>query len=261
MVRLPGWVPVAGRGRLRRAVEALDRVVLGIIAERRIEGMDRGDLLSMLLSAQDEDGTGMTDRQLWDEAMTLFIAGHETTALALTWTWALLSRHAAVEEALLAELREVLDGRSPTVTDVSGLRYTEAVIKESMRLYPPVPVVARRATRDVEIGGYLVPSGTQLVMSPWIVQRDASYFPAPETFDPARWLGDATKGLPKFTYFPFGGGPHKCIGTTFAMVEAALLLATIAQKFRLRADGPVVPEASIVTVRPRHGVPVRLVSR
>ena len=261
VVRLPAWVPMAGRGRLRRAVEALDRVVLRIIAERRIEGKDRGDLLSMLLAAQDEDGAGMTDRQLRDEAMTLFIAGHETTALALTWTWALLSRHAAVEEALLAELREVLDGRSPTVADVRGLRYAEAVIKESMRLYPPIPVVARRANRDVEIGGYLVPSGTQLVMCPWIVQRDARYFPAPETFDPSRWLGDATEGLPKFAYFPFGGGPRKCIGTAFAMVEATLLLATIAQKFRLQADGPVVPEASIVTVRPRHGVPVRLISR
>ncbi len=258
---LPEWVPTPGRARARRAVKELDRVVLGMISERRAEGHDHGDLLSMLLAAQDDEGVGMSDRQLHDEAMTLFLAGHETTASTLTWAWVLLAENPKVEKALHNELDEVLGGRRPTVADVPALRYADAVIKEAMRLYPPVPMVACRAAREVELKGYRVPTGTQLLMSPWVVQRDPRFFDGPEEFRPTRWLGDAVKGLPDYAYFPFGGGPRKCIGFTFATMEAILILATVAQSVEVRVDGPIAADASAFAVRPRDGVPFRAVPR
>ena len=260
VVRLPEWVPTPGRRRTRRAVEELDRVVLGMIAARRAEvekGEDRGDLLSMLLAARDEDGVGMPDRQLRDETMTLFLAGHETTASALTWAWVLLAENPGARRALHREIGEALGGRRPGVEDVPRLRYTGAVVKEAMRLYPPVPMVARRAAEETEVGGYRVPVGTQLLMSPWVVQRDRRFFPEPERFEPSRWLDGSADGLPDYAYFPFGGGPRKCIGTTFATIEAVLILATV----EVRVDGPIATDASAFAVRPRHGVPFWAVAR
>ena len=260
IIRLPARLPTPGRHRLRRAVADLHRIVAGIIARRQASGRDHGDLLSMLIAARDDDGAGMSDRQLRDEVMTLFLAGHETTANALSWTWLLLSRHPEVEAALLAELRAVLGGRAPALADLPRLRYTDATLREAMRLYPPVWLVSRQPLAEVELGGYRLPAGADLWMSPWVVQRDPRFFPDPKRFDPARWLGDQAPAPPRFAYFPFGSGPRKCIGAAFAEMEMALVLATIAQRFGARIDGPVAIEAA-TTIRPRHGLPATLSAR
>jgi cytochrome P450 len=247
--------------RLRRAVGQLDETVYGIIAQRRARG-DSGDLLSMLLAARDEDGSSMTDRELRDEAMAFLLAGHETTALALSWTWYLLSQHLEAEQRLHEELKQVLDGRSPTAADLPRLTYTESVVKESMRLYPPAWGMGRSPVRPCEIGGYRVLPGASVVMSQWVMHRDPRYFADPERFDPARWSTESVQKLPRFVYFPFGGGPRVCIGAGFAMMEATLLLAAIAQKFQLRLvpEHPVVPLPSF-TLRPKYGIRVTLAQR
>jgi cytochrome P450 len=264
MFFLPDAVPTPGNLRFRRAVRELDALVYRIIRERRATGEDPGDLLSMLLRAQDEDGSGMTDRQLRDEVLTLLLAGHDTTALALSWAWYLLARHPEVEVRLWAELDEVLDGRSPTVADVPRLRYAEAVITETMRLYPPAWAMGRKALRDTAVGGYPVPRGTTLFMSQWAIHRDPRFFDEPERFIPERWTdGTLARKLPRFAYFPFGGGQRICIGNTFAMLEAVLLLATIAQRYRLTLadpDRPVTP-LPVVTLRPKGGVAMVLHER
>jgi cytochrome P450 len=256
--RLP--IPRLRRGRLARA--RLDEVIYGIIRERRTSGVDRGDLLSMLLLAQDEEGTGhgMSDRQVRDEAMTLFLAGHETTANALTWTWYLLSQTRAVERRLHEEIDRVLSGRLPTRADVDRLPYTMRVVTESMRLYPPAWLVGRRAVAEYAIAGYDVPPRSIIVMSQWIVHRDARYYFDPERFEPDRWTPEFKAQLPRFAYFPFGGGPRQCIGESFAWMEVVLLVATLAQqwRFELVADHPVVPHAAI-TLRPKYGM--RMVAR
>jgi cytochrome P450 len=204
----------------------------------------------------------MTDRQLRDEVVTLFLAGHETTAIALSWTWYLLGQNPSVEAELADELRSVLGGRPPTVDDLPSLRYTDAVVREAMRLYPPAYVIGREATEACEIGGHPIPVGTTVYVSPWVTQRDARFFPEPEAFRPGRWSDESSARLPRFAYFPFGGGPRLCIGVSFAMMEAVLLLATIAQRFRLRIedDQRVVPFPSI-TLRPSPGVNVTLSAR
>jgi len=250
-------LPTPGNLRYRIAVHQLDEIVYRIIREHRARGRDTGDLLSILLRARDEDGRQMTDTQLRDEAMTLFLAGHETTALALSWTWYLLAQNPDVEHKLEAELRGVLEGRAPEVEDLPRLPYTERVIKESMRLYPPAYVIARIAASDCEIGGYRVPRGASLVMSQWVTHRDPRYWDEPERFNPDRWTPEFEKRLPRFAYFPFGGGPRVCIGASFALMEAALLLATIAPRFRLALadDHPVEPFPSI-TLRPKDGIKV-----
>jgi cytochrome P450 len=252
---LPEWVPTPTNVRLQRAARRLDEILYRIINQRRTAGQERNDLLSMLLHAQDEDGTQMTDRQLRDEAMTLFLAGHETTALALSWTWYALAQNPEVEDQLVAELRRVLGGRAPVVADLPRLRYTERVIQESLRLYPPVYAIGRQAIAECEIGGYRVTPGTTLLMSQWVMHRHPRYFPHPERFDPDRWQEERAKRVPKYAYFPFGGGPRVCIGNTFAMMEAVLALATIAQKyhFTLVPGHPVKPRA-MVTLRPEHGI-------
>ena len=214
----------------------------------------------MLLAARDDDDKPMSDKQLRDEAVTLYLAGHETTALALSWTFTLLARYPGVEATLWDEVRDVLGGRPPTVADVSRLPYTDAVIKETLRLYPPAWMVARTTDADVTLGGYALPPETMVWMSPYAVQRDPRFWPDPETFDPQRWLNGTADAAPAFAYFPFGGGPRKCIGTTFAQMEGVLLLATIAQRFRLHVLAPVAPQAA-VTLRPKNGVSVRLVAR
>jgi cytochrome P450 len=263
LFELPRFVPTPGRRRARAAVERLDRVVYGIIADRRAGGEDRGDLLSLLLDAQDaDDGSRMTNRQVRDEIMTLFLAGHETTAVSLSWTWYLLARHPEVEARLAAELRSVLGGRRPTVADLPRLRYAEMVVTESMRLYPPVYSLTRRVREACVVGGHRVEPETVLVMSQWVVHRDPRWFDAPATFQPDRWENDLAKRLPRYAYFPFGGGPRLCIGNTFALMEATLLLATIAQRFRFTlAPGATVRPMLSVTLRPAAGIPMTLSAR
>jgi cytochrome P450 len=259
---IPHWVPTPTNLRIKREIAFIENILYRIIAERRASGHDSGDLLSMLLHAQDEDGSRMTDRQLRDETITLFLAGHETTASTLSWTWWLLAQNPAVEAKLHAELDAVLGHRAPSLDDLPKLAYTGNVITESLRLYPAAWGLARVAIEDHELAGYPVKKGMGIAMAQWVVHRDPRWYDAPEEFRPERWEGDLLKRLPRFAYFPFGGGPRQCIGNTFAVMEATLLLATIAQKYRLRlvANHRVVPLASI-TLRPRHGVRVILESR
>jgi cytochrome P450 len=248
-------VPVPALMRVKRAVRELDEIVNRIIRQRRASGQDTGDLLSMLMSARDEDGSGMTDRQLRDEVLTFLLAGHETTAVSLSWTWYLLSQHSEVELKLREELRQVLGGRTPQLEDLPRLLYTDKVVKESMRLYPPAWSLARTVAKEIELAGYQLPVGSNVVMSPWILHRDFRFFEQPGHFNPDRWTADAAQHLPKFAYFPFGGGPRLCIGASFAMMEANLLLAAIAQRFRLRlVPGHPVAALPSITLRPRHGM-------
>ncbi len=259
---LPVSVRLPGDARLNEAVQRLDRLIYGIIARRRAAAGDRGDLLSMLMQAQDDNGTRMTDHQLRDEIMTLFLAGHETTANTLTWTCFLLAQHPEAETKLLAELQHVLGGEPPRVNQIPQLVYTQYVIKEAMRLYPPVWFISRESTTDYEIGGFHIPPGSEIGMSQWLMHRSERYFPEPLAFRPERWQDQLEKRLPKYVYFPFGGGPRICIGNSFAEMEATLLLATMAQRFHfaLAPEHPVVPEPSI-TLRPKHGVRLRLKAR
>ncbi|HTQ59136.1 MAG TPA: cytochrome P450, partial [Candidatus Solibacter sp.] len=213
---------------------------------------------------KDEAGGRMTDVQLRDEIMTLFLAGHDTTANALTWTWYLLAQNPEADVALAAELRSVLGGRAPTAADLPRLPYTEMVIKESMRLYPPAWGVGRRAIRDFELDGYTLPAKTNFFLLQWVTQRDARFFPDPQRFDPERWRVDPIRSgkLPRFAYFPFGGGPRVCVGAGFAMMEATLLLATIAQRFRFTlAPNQSVEPLFSVTLRPKSGIRMHLHSR
>jgi cytochrome P450 len=250
-------LPLPSNARFDRAVGRLDALVNGLIAARRRDQVDRGDLLSMLLLAQDEegDGGGMSDRQLRDEVMTLLLAGHETTSNALTWTWYLLSQHAEVEGRWRDELRTVLDGRLPSFEDLPALPYTEKVLAESMRLFPPAWGVGRRALRDVELGGFVVPTGTVVALAPYVVHRDARFWPEPDVFDPERFTPEAKAARPRFAYFPFGGGARSCIGEPFAWMEGVLLLATLGQRWRLRlAPGHRVEPQALITLRPRYGM-------
>jgi cytochrome P450 len=236
--------------------------VYRIIAERRASGSDEGDLLSMLLQAQDEDGSQMSDAQLRDEVMTLFLAGHETTALSLSWSWYLLATHPHAEQKFHAELDEVLGGRAPDVSDLPNLKYTEMIAKEAMRLYPPAYAVGREAIEDTEIGGYRVPRKTQLFAFQWVTHRDPRYFERPNEFEPERWAGESIQRLPKYAYFPFGGGPRQCIGNYFAMMEVVLMMATIGQRFRFSlAEGFQMEVLPVLSLRPKNGIRVRLFHR
>jgi cytochrome P450 len=240
----------------------IDDIVYRIINERRAGGVDQGDLLSMLLAAHDEDGSQMTDRQLRDEVMTLFLAGHETTALTLSWAWYLMARNPAVEQKFHEELDRVLGGRTATAADLAQLKYTEMIAKESMRLYPPAYGVGRETLEDCEIGGFKIPRRSQVFMFQWVTQRDPRFFPEPNEFKPERWTDDFVSQLPKYAYFPFGGGPRVCIGNYFAMMEVVLLMATIGQRFRcsLVQDHPVelFPAMSL---RPKEGINLRVEAR
>ncbi len=248
-------LPLPGNRRFEGARARLFGLVDGIIAERRRSGEDRGDLLSMLLHARDEDGTPMTDAQLRDEVLVLFMAGHETTALALSWAFVLLSRRPGAWARLGAEVDEVLGERPATAADAPRLRYTEGVILESMRLYPPAWSIGREAVEDVEVGGATLPRGTQVWLFQYGSHRDARYFARPLAFEPERWEGDLLRTLPRFAYFPFGGGPRLCIGNNFAMLEAVLLLATIARRWRPQVAPRDQPRPQFsITLRPRGGV-------
>jgi cytochrome P450 len=256
------FLPTPAMIEFRHAVRQLDQTVYRIISLRRQNERDMGDLLSMLMQARDEDGSRMSDKQLRDEVMTFLIAGHETTALALSWSWHLLGQYPDAERQLHNELDRVLGGRTPEFSDLRNLPYIERIIKESMRLYPPAWSLARTVVEEFEVAGYRIPAGANVVMSTWIMHRDPRYFPNPEIFDPDRWLTERSQKLPRFAYFPFGGGPRQCIGSSFAMMEAMLLLATIAQSFQFRA----VPEHSVVpvpsfTLRPKYGIRMTLETR
>jgi cytochrome P450 len=254
---LPLWLPTPKNLRMRAALRRLDAVIHGIIRQRRDSNEFRGDLLSILMRAQDEDGSRMTDRQLRDETMTLLLAGHETTANALSWTWYLLAQHPHVEQKLLEELEAVLGERLPTADDWPRLVYTERVVKESMRLFPPAYTIGRAACEETTIGDYRVPRGTTVFMSQWVVHRDSRWYADPEKFEPDRWSQSLERERPKYSYFPFGGGPRVCIGNTFAMMEATLLVAAVARRYQIRLaeDRPVQPWPTI-TLRPRGGIPV-----
>jgi cytochrome P450 len=256
------FLPAPGTWEMRRAVRQLDETVYRIIDRRRQNGQDSGDLLSMLLEARDEDGSRMDNRQVRDEVLTFLMAGHETTALALSWAWHLLAENPDADQRLRDELDCVLGGRVPTISDLPLLKYSEGVIKEALRLYPPAWGVGRTVAKEFELGGYRVPAGTNLVMSQWVMHRDARFFSEPEKFDPSRWGTDAARKLPRFAYFPFGAGPRQCIGNAFAMMEAVLLLATMARSFQPRAVSghPVEPVPSI-TLRPKGGVWMELKAR
>jgi cytochrome P450 len=261
--RIPDAIPLPGNLRYRKAVGLLDEVVYRIIAEHRSRaGPGSGDLLDLLMQMRDEDGNAMSDEQLRDEAITIMLAGHETTALALSWTLSLIASHPEVDAALQRELDEVLGDRPLTVADIPQLRYTEMVVMEGMRLYPPAYAFGREALADCEIGGYRIAAGSTLFIAPWVMHRDPRYFDQPLEFIPTRWANDAAKRLPRFAYFPFGGGPRVCIGNRFAMMEAVLLLACIVRRFRLELDPQcrLVPFPSI-TLRPANGVRMTLAQR
>lgn len=255
-------IPVLTRGRDARA--ELDAIIYGLIEERRASPGDRGDLLSMLLMAQDEEqgGRGMSDAQVRDEAMTIFLAGHETTANALAWTWYLLSGAPAVETRLHEEVDRVLGGRTPTLADIPQLTCVEQVMTESMRLYPPAWVIGRRAIGEYSVGSYTLPPRSIVLMSPYVLQRDARFFSEPDVFMPERWTPEFKQALPPFAYFPFGGGTRRCIGESFAWMELILVTATIAQQWRLRlVPGHPVEPQPVVTLRLKHGLKMTLERR
>ncbi len=245
-----------------RDAREIDEIVYRIINERRSAGRDEGDLLSMLLKAHDEDGSQLSDQQLRDEVMTIFLAGHETTALTLSWVWYLLAQNPDIEEKFHAELATVLDGRPPTMADLQRLPYTEMIAKESMRLYPPAYALGREAVKECEIGGFRVPAGSQVFMFQWVTQRDPRFFTDPDRFYPDRWTEEFSSSLPKYAYFPFGGGPRACIGNYFAMMEIILILATIGQRFRFA----LVPDHTVslmpaMSLRPANGIKVTVEKR
>lgn len=244
--------PTPSNLRFRRALRQVDAILFAIIQQRRGSAEDRGDFLSMLLETRDPDtGQGMDDQQIRDEAMTIFMAGHETTANALSWTWDLLMRHPDVYERLADETSATLNGRSPTVADLPALPYVGQVFKEAMRLYPPVWFMDRQVLHPLEMGGYHFSVGTLLVISPYTLHRMPEYFPDPERFDPERFAPDKEDALPRMAYMPFGDGPRVCLGNHFAQLEGQLILATLAQRVRFvplsTAKVPVYP---VVTLRP-----------
>jgi cytochrome P450 len=257
-------LPLPSVRRFERARDRLDQTVYRMIAERRASGRDTGDLLSMLLLSQDEEGDsdqssrGLTDKQVRDEALTILLAGHETTANALTWTWYLLSQNPEAEAKLHAELDRVLGGRLPTLDDLPRLRYTEGVFAESLRLYPPAWAIGRRAKQDFSIGEYVIPARSIVLMSPWVVHRDARWFPDPLKFAPERWQTGEMESRPKFSYFPFGGGARTCLGERFAWMEGVLVIAALALGWRLRmAPGQQVDTRARITLRPKY--PLRMI--
>jgi len=263
LMTLPRWVPTAGNRRSQAAVKDLDSILSEIIRARRTSGEDRGDLLSMLLLARDEDsGAGLTDRQVRDEAMTLFLAGHETTAVALTWTWVLLDQDPGVRQRLENEVDEVLQGRPPDVKDLPNLPYVKQVIEEAMRLYPPAWTIGRQAVEAVDIGPYHLDPGSIVLVSPYAVHRQPEYFPEAETFDPDRFSPERERDLPRYAYIPFGGGPRICIGNNFAMQEACLILAAMVQKVRLSlVPGTDLTPDPLITLRPKYPILMRLTRR
>ncbi len=256
----PPRVPTPGNRRFLAALRTLDDAIFALIARRRAAPDEADDLLAMLMQARDaETGEGMSDRQLRDEIITFLIAGHETVASALVWVWYLLSLHPAVARVLADELAAVLAGAPPTMDDLPHLPYTRMIVDETLRLYPPSWISTRRAIVDDEIGGYRIPANGLIVMSPYLTHRRAENWPNPEGFDPERFTPEASAARPRFAYFPFGGGPHLCIGNTFALIEAQLIVACVAQRYRLAlVPGQRIEVAPLVTLRPKDGVRMML---
>jgi cytochrome P450 len=265
---LPEWVPTRNNRLRKKGRAVMYGIIDRLIAERRATAVngriaDTGDLLSMLLLAQDEDGRTMSDNQVRDELVTLFAAGHETTSNALAWSWYLLSQHPDVEARLHQEVDEVLNGRLPTLQDLPQLPYTEMVLKEAMRLYPPAWTLnTRQAVEDTAVGDYLIPKDRLIFVSPYVMHRRPEFFPDPERFDPERFTPENEKELPRYAYVPFGAGPRVCIGNSFAMMEAHLILATIAQRFRLALDPNQEIELNpLITLSPKYGLKMRVIKR
>jgi cytochrome P450 len=255
---LPAWVPTAGNRRMRDAARTLNSVVLALIQERQRESRDHGDLLSMLMQARDEEtGEAMTEEQLCSEALTFLVAGHETTATALTWTWFLLGSHPAIRQRVREEVGNVLGNRLPTIEDVPRLLATRRAIEESMRLCPPVWALAREAAQEDEIGGYRIPARSTVMVCPFVTHRHPAFWEQPQVFDPDRFTPERVAQRPKGAYFPFLGGPHQCIGNEFAMLEMCLILAMVLQRFdvELLPDQAILPKAAL-TLRP--SAPVRV---
>ncbi len=251
-------LPTPGNRRARAALRTLDRNIQAIVARRRAQTSAADeDLLSLLLHARDGGGEGMGDRQIRDELMTLLLAGHETTAMALSWTWYLLDRHPRIAERVRGEIMRAAEDRDPTIDDLPRLGYVTQVIEEAMRLYPPAWMFTRTAREADEIGGYPVPPGTIVTLSPYLTHRAPEIWPDPERFDPDRFTAEEREQRPRLAYFPFAGGPRQCIGSDFAMTEATLVLATIARRYRLElaARRKVVPQP-LITLRPRGGLPM-----
>lgn len=255
----PLWLPLPRVRRKRAAMEFLDTTIRRIIAERRASGQDKGDLLSMLLQAVDEegDGRGMSDQQARDEAMTLFLAGHDTTAGTLAWVWYHLAKDAAIQAKVVAEVTQVLNGREPTADDLPRLRYTEMVVKETLRLYPQAYLLfARVAAEPVPLGEYVIPKGGMVHSVVYVVQRDPRWWPEPEMFDPERFTPERMAKVPQCAYIPFGAGPRSCIGMTFALMEMVLIVATLLQRFRVGlapGQGEAVP-LPLFSLHPKDGV-------
>jgi cytochrome P450 len=260
---VPRWFPTSANRRGQRAVAELDRIVYSVIERRRREGDSRDDLLQLLMDAKDEDtGEKMNDRQLRDEVMTLMLAGHETSANALSWTFALLSKHVAIRERLEKEVDAVLGGRLPTLEDLPRLRFTRQVIDEGLRLYPPAWSVSRCTTAPDKLLGYDVPEGQIVLLASHITHRHPTFWPNPESFDPDRFTPEQEKERARMSYFPFGGGPRLCIGNNFALMEMTLALAALVQKFRVDLDsGQELLRDASITLRPRGGLRVRVTRR
>lgn len=251
----PEWFPIPTNVHLTAAIAEVDEFVYQLIRQRRESGTFGTDLLSSLIAAKDDDGSQMTDKQIRDEVFTLFFAGHETTALTLTYALHLISQHAHVEDKLVDELRRVLDGRTPQMSDYPKLIYTDMVVKEALRLRPPVWAIGREAVRDCRLDDIPVKKGMAIFASQWVMHHDSRYYDEPEEFRPERWTREFSDRLPKFAYFPFGGGPRTCIGNIFATVEATLVLATLLQRFHLStAPGQKIELDPLVTLRPKHGI-------
>lgn len=265
VIAWPAWLPTERNRRRRKAAATLDAVIGKILALRTAQitagaEADRGDLLSMLMAARDEEGNPMDERQLRDELVTIFVAGHETTTNALAWTFYLLAQHPEIAEKVYAEVDTVLGGRAPALADLPNLPYALQVIKESMRLYPPAWVLNTRESRTATtIGDYAIPAGVQIFISQWVMHRLARYFPEPARFIPERWTADFEASLPRYAYMPFGGGARICIGNAFAMMEAQLVLATLTQRVALElAPGQRVEPEALITLGPKDGLRMRV---
>jgi cytochrome P450 len=253
LVQIPLSWPTPRNKRVRHALHTIDTTFREMIRQRRVDHGERKDMLSSLVRVRDEDGQPISEDQLHDDLMTIY-SGHESTALSLGWTWYLLARHPEVLARVRQEVDSVLGGRPPTFEDLPNLRYSLQVIKESLRLYPVIFMLARAPTKDLEIGGYRLPKGQMVLMPPYIIHRDATFFPEPERFDPERFTPEREKQLPRYAYFPFGAGPHTCIGNHFAMMEEQLILATMVQRLDIELVGAqeVPPEILTVTLRPSN---------
>jgi cytochrome P450 len=263
LILLPDSVPNPQVRRLRQASDRLHQLLTGIISTRRGTDSEREDLLSLLLNARDAtDGTRMHQQQVMDELMTLVLAGHETSAILLTWAWYLLANHPEVEAKLHAEVDRILSGRAPCIDDIAELSYTRMFVLETLRLYSPSWIIERQAIEPVEIAGRRLARGTSIMTSQWVVHRDERWFERPHDFDPDRWVDGLEQRLPRFAYFPFGGGPRMCLGSGFAMQEAILLMAAISQRYQLRlVPGQRIEPWPTVTLRPRSGVLMELEER